>query len=276
MRKFLLIPLFMGALLNAQVTTFPWLETFEDNSPTQSQWTYEFIAGTNSSATNGVFWTIKGTTSVGYYGTTGPYEGSKMAVFDTRSHSRDAIGRFISPILDLSSETSPTLDFFYRNMLWGSDQNELKIYYRTSATAPWTLITTFNTNITSFTNSGTITLPNPSATYQIALEGVAKYGYGLDVDNLQIQTGSLATQETQIQKPKLTLVPNPVTDFLNIKSSKNLAKVSIIDYNGKIILEKHHLDNNSSIDVKHLTPGMYLLTSTDKEGQVESTKFIKK
>jgi len=76
---------------------------------------------------------------VGYYSSTGAYAGSKMAVFDTRSHTRDAVARFVSPVMNLSGVTSPKVDFYYRNMIWGSDQNILNIYYRTSSSGIWTL-----------------------------------------------------------------------------------------------------------------------------------------
>ena len=256
----------------AQVNSFPWLETFEDTSPTQTQWVCEYISGTNSSVTNGLFWSIKSTTSVGYNSSTGPYQGSKMAVFDTRSHSRDAIARFISPILDLSSSTGVTLDFYYRNMVWGSDQNELKVYYRTSSTSPWVLITTFNTNVPTFTNSGVINLPNLSSTYQIALEGVGKYGYGLDVDNLQITESTLSTHESTT-KSVLSLAPNPAKDILNIKTNVPISEYIIFDLNGKKVMTSNNMGD--FIDIEKLKSGMYILQTKDKNGNVNDQKFIK-
>jgi len=276
MKKTLLFLTFASLLTNAQVTTFPWTETFEDTSTTSSQWVCEYVSGTNSSVPSGLFWTIKTTTSVGYYSSAGAYQGSKMAVFDTRSHTRDGIAKFISPVMNLTGVSNPKLDFYYRNMLWGSDQNELKIYYRTSTSGSWTLITTFNTNVTTWANSGEIVLPNPSATYQIALEGVAKYGYGLDVDNLIVKSGTLSTSEIEKQRNTFKVYPNPTSDFVQIKSEKRISEVSIFDFTGKQVSLSKEDNSEVKIPVHHLASGIYIIQIKDNEGITNSQKFIKK
>lgn len=275
MKKILLVLTFVTSLSYAQVTTFPWVETFEDSSPTSTQWICEYIGGTNTNVPSGVFWSIKGTTSVGYISSTAPYQGAKMAVFDTRSHTRDAVAKFISPVIDLTNVTNPKLDFYYRNLKWGTDQNLLNIYYRTSNTSPWVLITTFNTSIPTWANSGEITLPNPSATYQIALEGVAMYGYGLDVDNLEVKEGVLSTPNRD-KKLNVTVFPNPTSDYLVIKSEKIISEISIFDPTGKQISKSAHGNTESQISVRHLPTGVYMIQVKDIEGVVTSQKFIRK
>lgn len=275
MNKLLYSLIFSAALTSAQVTSYPWTETFEDSSPTSSQWTCQYIAGTNTSVPSGLFWAIQTTRSVGYYGATGAYQGSKMAVFDTRSHTRDAVARFISPVMNLSSVANPTLDFYYRNMLWGTDQNILNIYYRTSATGSWTLITSFNSNISSWTNSGSVVLPNPSSTYQIALEGVAKYGYSLDVDNLKVSAGSLAVSEVNKMPLEFKISPNPVSDILNINSKENITGITIHDASGKFI-KTENIDSKNQISVQHLKSGIYFITVKYTDGTNSTSKFIKK
>jgi len=275
MNKLLYFFLFTTVLSSAQVTSYPWTETFEDSSPTSSQWTCQYISGTNSSVPSGLFWAIQTTTSVGYYGATGAYQGSKMAVFDTRSHSRDAVARFISPVMNLSSVSNPSLDFYYRNMLWGSDQNILNIYYRTSSSGSWTLITSFNSNISSWTNSGAVSLPNPSSTYQIALEGVAKYGYSLDVDNLKVSSASLSVSEVRKTPVELKISPNPVSDILTITSKENIADVTIHDTSGKL-MKTENRNSNTQISVRGLKTGVYFISVKYTDGTSSSSRFIKK
>lgn len=274
MKKLLFSLVLISGLSNAQVNSFPWMETFEDASPTQSQWVCEYVAGTNSSVPSGLFWSIKTTTSVGYYSSPGAYDGSKMAVFDTRSHTRDAVARFISPVMDLSGVTNPTLDFYYRNMVWGGDQNVLNIYYRTSASGTWTLIATFDTNVPSWINSGSINLPNPSSTYQIALEGVADYGYGLDVDNLRVSSATLGVSETKTKDAAFKISPNPASDVLNIVSKENIAEISIFDGSGKVVLT----DNSSrgQVGIQHLSSGLYFVSVKYQNGTTATSRFIKK
>ena len=276
MKKSLFLLTITSFLCNAQVTSFPWTETFEDSSPTSTQWVCEYISGSNSSVPSGLFWSIKSATSVGYYSINGPHLGTKMAVFDTRSHSRDAKARFVSPVINLSSVQNPKLNFYYRNMTWGNDQNELKIFYRTSAIGTWNLITTFNTNVPTWANSGEITLPEPSSTYQIALEGLGMYGYGLDVDDLVVKDGVLSTYDIDKQKTSISIYPNPASDFLHIKSEKSISEVSIFDSTGKQISRIKEKNSEAKIPVHYLNSGIYLIQIKNSEGIVSKQKFIKK
>ncbi len=275
MKKFIL-PFFIASFIaNAQVTTFPWTETFEDASPTASQWVYEYISGTNSSATNNVFWTLRTSSSVGYVSNNTPYAGTKMLDFDPRSFSNHS-GRFISPVLNLSTSTNPTLDFFYRNLVWGTDQNILEIYYRTSSTAPWVLITTLNTSIPNWVNSGQIALPNPSATYQIAFVGIAKYGYAINIDDLKISSLALSVSDVNSNKIKTSIYPNPVADELNANSEFTISSYTITDYSGKKIKSQSANSKEIKISVRDLSSGNYILILKDQKGNTSTQKFIKK
>ncbi len=270
-KKWFLLVGLAGSLSTAQVSTFPWMETFEDTSSTSSQWICQYISGTNSNVPNGLFWSIKTVTSVGYYNSTGPYQGAKMAVFDTRSHS-NGTARFISPIMDLTVISSPVLDFYYRNMIWDDDQNVLRIFYRISQQDPWVLITSFNSNQPSWINSGNISLPNPSATYQIALEGEAHYGYGLDVDNLQV-TGVLSISGVN---PKLDfkVYPNPVKDILNISYTQNITNIEVYNLLGQKVATKAVNTNQGQVGMSHLASGTYLVKIT-ADNQTKTIKVIK-
>lgn len=275
MKKFLLPLILFFILGSAQVSTFPWTESFEDASPTVGQWTYEYISGTNTSATNNVFWTIRTSPSVGYTSSTAAYAGAKMLDFDPRSFSAHS-GRYISPILNLSSITNPTLDFFYRNQVWGSDQNQLKIYYRISATDAWTLISTLNTNVPTWANSGPIALPNPSATYQIALVGVAAYGYAITIDELKVGPGTLAVSEVGSVKNVAKMYPNPTSDVLSIESKELISRYSISDFGGKNLKSDIVNSKDFKIDVRDLSSGGYIIILEDKNGNKSTQKFIKK
>ena len=266
MKNLLLIPLLMGTLLQAQVNSFPWTETFETSSTTAPNWTQIYESGTKQ-------WSIVSSSYYGY--TTGPHNGSLMAEFDITSFSGDTT-KYVSPTLDLSAVTNPTLEFFYRNKDWGGDQNEINVYYRTNPTASWTLIQNYNTSISDWTSSGTLNLPTPTSTYQIAIEGVANYGSSINVDDVTVQASQLSTSENTIQKTKITLAPNPASDYIKVISTKPLSKITILDFNGKIIVEKYNANKEYQIDIKSLNPGVYLINYTDKEGNVEHSKFIKK
>jgi hypothetical protein len=263
MKNILFSLIFVSVLIDAQVTTFPWTETFETDSPTAPSWTKIYESGSKE-------WTNVQTSYYGY--TTGPYQGAYMAQFDITTFDGDTT-KYVSPVLDLSSATNPTLEFYYRNKDWGGDQNELKVYYRTSSSGAWTLITNFDSSISDWVTSGVLPLPSPSATYQIALEGVAWYGCSINVDNVTVNAGALATSETNLQKKSFKIFPNPTSDYINISSEKRISEVSISDLSGKQIKS---LKNEEKISVQNLTSGTYIIQIKNSDGTVSSQKFIKK
>ena len=99
--------------------------------------------------------------------------------------------KLISPVVDLSGTTGPTLSFWFINRSrphWANDG--LAVYYRTSSEAEWQLMTNFSSAHDSWTEC-TIALENPTATYQIAFECNSSYGYGIGIDDVNItDTGS--------------------------------------------------------------------------------------
>ncbi len=153
----------------------PFFESFEDND--LGCWTTE---ETNASYT----WHIVSTLSYGYNG--GMADGQYAAAMTCSTSSTQHTAKLISPVLDLSTTMFPSLTFSYLNGVWDSDQNILRVYYRTDASAEWTLLNTYNNNVTSWTEE-TISLPNPTATYQIAFEGETYYGYNIHVDAISVQ-----------------------------------------------------------------------------------------
>lgn len=266
MKKIIFLLLLASSITNAQVTAFPWTETFEDASTTISQWTKIYESGNKE-------WTNVSTAYYGY--STGSHQGSKMAEFDITAFN-GATTKYVSPILDLSGALSPTIEFYYRNKDWDGDQNELKVYYRTSQSSPWTLITNFNTSIADWTSSGVLTLPSPSATYQIALEGVAYYGCSINVDDVLVKKNSLAVSEASIVKIDSKIYPNPTSEILNVISPQVISAYFVTDYAGRNVKEEVVNSKKFEIKLGNLQSGHYILNIEDKDGNRSSQKFIKK
>src|SRR4029077_17230844 len=77
-----------------------------------------------------------------------------------------SVAKLISPALDLSSmppALGATLTFWYANQDWAGDQNQLRVYYKTSAAGAWTLIpgAIYTANVGVWTE---VELPLPSST----------------------------------------------------------------------------------------------------------------
>lgn len=93
----------------------------------------------------------------------------------------------------------------------------------------------------------------------------------LTLDDVKITQSVLATSETS-QVNKAGIYPNPVTDYLNIKSRSKIINTEIYDMTGKKINTEL---NTNKIDVRNLQVGNYIINIATKEGIV-SHKFTKK
>ncbi len=120
--------------------------------------------------------------------------GTYNALFYCEDYNQP-ITRLISPPLYFGGQTANTrLNFWLAMEEWLGDQDELSIYYRTSAGAAWNLLTTLNSSISTWTEHN-IDLPNPSNDYYICLQGTANWGYGICIDDLLVtgEAGAPAT-----------------------------------------------------------------------------------
>ncbi len=158
------------------VTTFPFLEDFETTSTTRDCWTQIEEVGSAS-------WTYATGSSGGAITTA--YSGTENARFVSQSGTNSPIVKLVSPVLDLSGVNSPELAFFYGQEFWSPDQNELKVYYRVSVDSAWMQIAHYTSDVAVWT-ADTLTLPNPSATYQIAFEGINNFGRANVVDDVEV------------------------------------------------------------------------------------------
>jgi hypothetical protein len=158
------------------ITTFPYTEDFENDGFMPDCWTQEYVFG----AVNWAFQAGANSAS----GITSAHSGSYNAYFYHASNTGNTT-RLVSPIFDLSNLTNAYITYWYAQKAWGNDQDHLVVYYRTSPNDEWQTLAQYHTSITSWTMDS-LSLPTPSATYQIAFEGLANYGYGIVVDDITI------------------------------------------------------------------------------------------
>ncbi|RBA28139.1 T9SS type A sorting domain-containing protein [Flavobacterium tibetense] len=174
--------------------TFPFTETFEVASPSRTCWSNLQVAG----AAN---WTYATGSSGGLITTA--FEGTLNARFVSVSGTNTPITKLVSPVFDMSTLTNPRLKFHYAQEVWFGTQNELKVYYRVSSTDPWVEIAHYTTNVTAWTEV-ILTLPNPSATYQIAFEGINNWGRANVVDNVIVEESPLCVEPTALNVSGIT------------------------------------------------------------------------
>ncbi|MDD4150101.1 MAG: hypothetical protein PHE33_08735, partial [Bacteroidales bacterium] len=181
------------------ISTFPFIETFEDDSPTRGTWTQIQEAGTGS-------WTFA--TGAGSGSITSAYEGNLNAKFTASDNNN--ITKLVSPLMDLTELTNPQLVFWYGQGNWGT-QNELKIYYKTDATGSWVEFAHYTDDVNVWTKE-LLSLPSPSSTYQIAFEGIDNYGFANVLDNITVrETATNIVYWCNLQQPGTATILNTET-----------------------------------------------------------------
>lgn len=179
---FFLLPLifFIPITISGQITVMT--QNFDASSSLPTGWTQESVSGTD-------VWTINngGYNDLGSNHPASAYSGTRNAfLFSSGNTTR----KLVPTVLNLAGLGNVTLTFYEARLQWGLDKDNLKVYYKTSSSGSWTQLASYTSATTGWTKR-TITLPNPGSTYYIAFEGIAKYGYGVCIDDVKI-TGEIA------------------------------------------------------------------------------------
>ena len=167
----------MAELAAFVISEFPWLESFEDDSETRPEWSQIQEAG----AAN---WTF--VNGAGGGAITSAYQGTRNARFVSQSGTNTPRTKLVTPLLDLSEMEAPRVSFWYGQEVWFGDQNQTKVFYRVSPQDAWVEIAHFTGNVSAWRNE-VILLPEASATYQLAFEGINNYGRANVLDNVLVE-----------------------------------------------------------------------------------------
>ena len=155
----------------------PYSENFDNTNGTLPDcWTnFNEVGSTN--------WTV---TSLFHGDVSAAHSGSNVMQFFQNGDGSMSSAEM--PTFDLSGMSNPTLKFWFTNQKWGGDQDVMEVYYRTSPTDTWTLLATYDNNVSEWAKDSLL-LPNPSATYQIKFKANSNYGYGINIDDVSIEEG---------------------------------------------------------------------------------------
>jgi len=158
----------------------PFTEGFENGGAIPANWTQEYVTST-------VSWTFQagGHTSHPAAAHGGSY--NALLYYGSTSDHRT---KLVTPMIDLGGNTlNAQLTFWHCMQFWSPDQDQLKVYYKTSTGGAWTLLGSYTSAVATWTQQ-TLALPNPNSSYYIAFEGDAKYGYGVCIDDVQVTSAT--------------------------------------------------------------------------------------
>ncbi|RZJ75224.1 MAG: T9SS sorting signal type C domain-containing protein, partial [Flavobacterium sp.] len=227
----------------ATVSAFPFTESF-DAVTLPACWTNEYVSGTAN-------WN---TVTQNSNNTITPRTGARMANFYTENINQNTT-RLVSPPLDITSISNPELKFYYANVNWEGDIDELRVYYKTSAAGAWVQIGTNYTQERTAWTEVTLSLPNPSSTYYIAFEGKSNYARGVNLDDVSVYSAI----------PQPTLTTNGVTALSfgqvgisddSASQTFNLSGTTLAGAPGTITVTASNTDFEVSADNITFTPSI--------------------
>lgn len=201
---------------------------------------------------------------------------SSNTVYTIPPNSSNADTWFYTKGINLQAGVSYTLSFDYGNYF---SPQSLKVAYGTSPV---------NTSMVNLVNDfGSVNIPAAStATYTITPTSTGIYYFGFNdytpastdlgaliLDNISVTTATLSTVENALSQNTVSIYPNPVSDYLYIKSKQKISEMKIFDVSGKTVLSSGQAEK---IDVSPLVKGAYILSVKNADGTISTHKFIKK
>ena len=249
------------------VSQFPWEEGFEEGR-IPSCWTQEYVV-------DSVDWRFVSGLENPAAPVTEAYEGNCNALFKAETYDGWAT-KLVSPQLDLSSLQNPCLSFAYAQPVWITDQDQLKVYVKNAATADWTELLSFEGDIPQWRDT-TVALPDPSAEYFVAFEGISRFGYGAVVDAVRVAEGDVANEQAEETAASVIRYNNPVDRQLRLQWGKPLYnQLGLYDAMGREVfrmpLGKGECE--AEILMEDWENGLYMLVLSGPR-QATSLKIIK-
>jgi MAM domain-containing protein meprin/A5/mu len=160
--------------------------------------------------------------------------------------------RLISPSFDFDQYIyNAHLTFWYTMEKFGMGEDDLVIYYRSSAGGSWILIPAdINPNIGQWTKI-TVKLPDPGSDYYVCFAGMGDYGYGVCIDDVEITGNIEATPSPITPTPSPSPVsPTPTPSPITPTPGPLSPIIDSGDYNG---------DGTSDIGIFRINTGLWAI-----------------
>ncbi|MFC7345813.1 fibronectin type III domain-containing protein [Chryseobacterium zhengzhouense] len=116
----------------------------------------------------------------------------------------------------------------------------------------------------------------PAGVTTLALRNAGSPAYSVLIDDLMYDlASSLGTSNVASpSKENIQVYPNPFADVLNISDISNVKSISVVDISGKLV--KTFDKPESTLHLRELNSGMYLVILNMKDGSKQTIKAIKK
>lgn len=174
--------------------------------------------------------------------------------------------------LDITSVTNPTLAFKRKQPQGNNNVDELSVWYRTTEEENWQLLEDYPTAANQW-EQVVITLPNPSATYQIGFLGIGNNANGVYVDEVEVGDAH-AVGVVEVSTVEVSLCPNPTSDKAVVEANVPNGEVTVFDMLGKQMLAASVIEGRAELDLGGFANGVYVVRITSEVG-TSTIKLVK-
>lgn len=186
----------------------------------------------------------------------------------------------LSPCFDLTGKDEATIEFYYH--MYGVNTGTLGLDVSEDGGVSWNSLFSLSGEQQSSEASPwikeTITLNEyVGKTIQLRFVAIAKGSSKSDIaiDNVTVNAteSSLSVQENKLKT--LQYYPNPVIDELRVEGTSHIEELSIYTILGMAIHSEENKNDKSTINVSHLSKGIYLAKVITERGEAFTFKFVK-
>ncbi|NQX92114.1 MAG: T9SS type A sorting domain-containing protein [Flavobacteriales bacterium] len=255
MRYLFVLLTFIGFSSQAQITTFPWSEDFDDLTPVTnnpdfpSDWS---IANNND---DNAYWDVLANSDLSPDNSHSAPNSMHMS-FDPVNDADDWL---FTPEFQFSAEGEYQLSFWYKNIDGGLGTVESLAVFLLSGTDPIQVSSVLFDDPQILAGDWALFevafVPPNSGVYQIGFQCYsAPFQFLLAVDDVMVTELSVSVEENEVQD--LNVYPNPSNGILNL-SVDHPVNLEVLDIAGRVIFEQQSV--LGSFDLRHLPNGTYMV-----------------
>lgn len=182
-----------------------------------------------------------------------------------------------SKCFDISSLNLAELTFYYH--MFGSNMGELHLDILENGILTRDIIQPFIGDQGNSWNSTVVDLSPYSGTIKLIFRAVCGNGFRSDIaiDDVSIRDALPVGIENHFaNQPSILVFPNPVNEQLSLDlGTASSAQIQFLNVSGKLVMEKQIIESKSTLDVAHLSSGIYFIRIQTKN-ELFTKKLIKK
>ena len=250
------------------VGRFPYDEGFES--------TFDADCWKQSKQKGNADWTVGSGVDEEYEDVATAHSGKYNAVFSDKAYNENTT-LLVSPQFDFTGYETAKLSFYRLMPAWDTDQDELKVYYRTSAYDEWHELATYNEDTPEWTLTE-IELPDVTDEYFIAFGATGNYGHGIGIDDVNIDYGTPTSIQALNGSEAEGLCYEHHGDVLTLSWKGEVTGITVFDTAERLVARKTSTKDDTScrLSTKGWTGNTYVVVATMPTGSIKKKVLINK